>query len=77
MSKLVNVVPLRPRTALLFRGQNVICPDPDLPMHHGRPVMTEGVIHSFDTDNEDVLVVLAGEPGAARRFKDPQLTPAP
>ena len=70
-----NIMPLRARTAPLFRGQSVSFPDPDLPLRHGRPVITEGVIHSFDEERGEVLVVLEGEPQAARRFNDHQLSP--
>ncbi len=70
-----NIIPLRVRSAPLFRGQNVSCPDPDLPPRQGRPIITEGVIHGFDEERGEVLVILKGEPGAARRFSDHQLSP--
>jgi hypothetical protein len=67
-----KIVPLTREAKPLFYGQAIKCGDPDITE---RTVITNGKIIGFDDEKGDVLVVLAGEPDAARRFKPYQLQP--
>lgn len=70
-----NVVPLTREAKPLFKGQAVKCADPDLADHPQAPIYTQGRIKGFDDERGDVLVILAAEPNAARRFKPYQVLP--
>lgn len=74
---LSNVIRLRPVTVELYRGQSVEFPDPDLPIRNGLQIMNEGTIAGFPEDDQEiVLVIIKGEPGAARRIPKLGVTPA-
>lgn len=71
-----KVIQLTFQSQSLTRGQEVRFKDPDLLDHPQGPVYTYGKVKGFDDDRGDVLVILDGEPDAARRFKPTQLRPA-